>query len=141
MKTDHIIDLISRIRNKTNRFISDEFKKIGLSDLGPSYGAILNILFTHHQINMKEITKKIDRDKSTTTSLIQKLEKLAYVKREINPLDNRITLISITDKGKKLKSDFDNISERLIKNTYKDMKPTEIDSVISGLEKILNNWE
>ena len=114
MKTSHIIDLVSRVRAKAGAFIMEEFKRHGVEGLVPSHGAILDILYEEGEVPMKELARRIGRDKSTVTTLVAKLVDLGYVKRSPDPGDGRVSLISLTGKGIEFRGVFDDISKSLI---------------------------
>ena len=62
---------------------------------------------------MKEIAEIIDKDKSTITSLINKLIALGYVEKKKDTTDSRVSMVSLTEKGKGLKPIFVEISGKL----------------------------
>ena len=74
---------------------------------------------------MKEIAEIIDKDKSTITSLINKLIALDYVEKKKDMNDNRISIIRLTAKGKALKSSFMEISKKLITKAYQGVSEQE----------------
>ena len=74
---------------------------------------------------MKEIAEIIDKDKSTITSLINKLIVLDYVMKKKDMDDNRISIISLTAKGKALKSSFLEISEKLTIKAFQGISEQE----------------
>jgi DNA-binding MarR family transcriptional regulator len=139
MKTDHVIALISTIRDKANKLIDKELRARHIHGLAPSHGAILFELFHSATIPMKEVAKRINRDKSTVTALINKLTALGYVEKIKDPNDNRIMLVSLTKKGRELKPDFDQISNILLKRIYKNYSTQEKETIILGLERLLKN--
>lgn len=57
----------------------------------PNHGDILTVLYKNEQVTMKEITEKIHRTKPTVTVLVDKFEKLGFVKRTASSIDNRCT--------------------------------------------------
>ncbi len=130
------ISLISRIHEKANRLILEELKSNGITELSPSHGDILVNLFTVKEITMQDIAKKIHRTKATTTVLVDKLEKLSYVKREKSKNDNRYTNIVLTKKGCEFKPIFDKVSDQLNETLYKDLTEKEIQNLEMLLEKI-----
>jgi DNA-binding MarR family transcriptional regulator len=89
---------------------------------------------------MLELAKRIDRAKSTVTTLVNKLVTSGYVVKQNDPNDHRITYISLTKKGKALKPEIEEISRRLLENTYKSLSDQEKEAVVHGLEKILKHW-
>jgi DNA-binding MarR family transcriptional regulator len=85
----HLLSLISKIHEKGNRFIIEELKKNGAEGLVPSHGDILVCLYSQDKMTMKDIADKIHRTRPTVTVLVDKLEKLGYLKREVSQKDNR----------------------------------------------------
>jgi len=130
MKNDRILFIIGRINYKVNRYLVKELKKQNLGEISPSHGEIIGSLLLRGSLQMKEIAEIIDKDKSTITSLINKLIVLGYVEKKKDMADNRISIISLTEKGKALKSSFMEISEILITKAYQGISEQE--------KKILN---
>ena len=139
MKTGHIFSLISNVRDKGNKLISKELEAHDIRGLASSHGDILFVLFNFKILPMMEIAKRINRDKSTVTALIKKLEAMGYVEKTADPDDSRVTLISLTDNGWKLKPVFDRISEKLLKQVYKGFTGKEKEEIITGLERLFKN--
>ncbi len=135
------IALISRIRENANRLILDELKKSGLDELSPSHGDILMILFHTNSIPMQEIAKKIHRTKATTTVLIDKLEKIGFVKRTKSQEDSRYTNVILTKKGEEFKTIFEQISNKLNTTALKDIEECQIKELEKLLKKIRDNLE
>ncbi|MBN2178312.1 MAG: MarR family transcriptional regulator [Deltaproteobacteria bacterium] len=134
------ITLISKIREKANRFLVSELKSHNMPGLAPSHGDILWALFKHGGLSMKGLAGLIDRDKSTVTALVNKLIFLGYVRKEPDIADSRVTLISLTDAGEDLKDDLIEISQKLISKVYKTLSEDERDSLIGLLTKVNDNW-
>jgi DNA-binding MarR family transcriptional regulator len=132
--------LISRIREKANRFLVSELKSHNMAGLAPSHGDILWALFKHGGLSMKGLAELIDRDKSTVTALVNKLIVLGYVRKEPDFADSRVNLISLTDEGEDLKDDLIEISQKLIAKVYRTLSEDERDSLIELLTKVNDNW-
>lgn len=140
MKTDHIIALIARVRNRAHAFIIEELNKSEIIGLVPSHGAILSVLFQKEKASMKELAEKIDRDKSTVTALVNKLVAAGYVSKEKDLHDSRITQLFLTSKGMAVQSDFDKISEKLIAKAFNGFSKKDKVEIVKGIEKMLNNF-
>ncbi len=138
--TDLIIFLISRIREKTNRFISNELEKNDMIGLLPVHGDILYALMVHRKLPMKKLAELIDRKKSTVTTLVDKMIKLGYVEKNRDDVDNRIYLISLTSKGQLYRERVVEISDKLINKVYKTMPEEERLQLVKSLKEINNNW-
>ncbi len=120
--------LISKIHEKGNRFITEELNTNGIEGLVPSHGDILAVLYFNGKSTMKDIANKIHRTKPTVTVLVNKLEKLGFVKREKSDTDNRITYIVPTQKALDFKPVFEKISTELNELLCKNL--TEEESII-----------
>ena len=140
MKTNHIISLISKIRDKANRLIVHELKVRNIHKLAPSHGDILMLLFQLGRVPMRKIAGRIGRDKSTVTALIKQLIDMGYVERRKDPTDSRITIIKLTRAGNDLKQGFDEISEILLEKVYRGFSEKEKGVIIDGMEKINRNF-
>lgn len=140
MKTDHVIALIARVRDKAYEFIIRELNKKKITGLVPSHGGIMSTLFKKDKVPMKELAERIGRDKSTVTALVNKLMRAGYVAKEKDPDDNRITYLCLTAKGRSLEGDFDEISEKLIATTFRGFSQKEREDIVKGIVKMLNNF-
>ena len=92
-------------------------------------------------LSMQQISKKINRDKSTTTVLIKKLEKLNLVKSTSSLQDSRIKLIELTSQGKTYNEQTLQISNELKEKFFKNLSAEEIASLENTLSKISSNFE
>lgn len=141
MDSSGIIALIGTIRGHAYRFIQQELDSRGMEGLAPSHGAILSLLFSREEISMGEISARIDRDKSTVTTLVQKLGELGYVTRRKDPHDGRVSYISLTSAGRALEPGFRAISKELLQRTYQGFTKAERADLFAYLVRILRNWE
>ena len=132
-----ILSLISKIHEKGNKFILQELNSRGITDLAPSHGDILAMLYQYNKLTMKEIAEKIHRTKPTVTVLVNKLEKLGFVKREKSSEDSRITYITLTSKSEDFKPIFEKISKDLNKMLFKNLTNKEVRILDELLEKMI----
>jgi DNA-binding MarR family transcriptional regulator len=139
VETNHIVSLISKIRSKANKVIIKELRNRNIKDLSPSHGDIMFFLFQSGSASMMELANKIDRDKSTITALVKKLVAMGYVETARDESDSRVTLVTLTKKGRQLKPAFDEISNILLERTYGNCSSREKEVIVSGLEKLLRN--
>ncbi len=141
VSTGRLISLVGNIRHEANALILRELKKNNIKELAPSHGAILNALYhSNESLRMADIADKINKDKSTVTALINKLSKLGYVQKTKSPDDSRITYISLTKNGLKLKPVFEHVSEILLETAYQNFTAKEKEELIDKLEKVYNNF-
>lgn len=142
MKNDkYIVYFISRTKEKMIKFITENLKSNGLEHIIPSHGNILTVLYENGQkMPLNEISKKIGRDKSTVTPLVNKLVSLGYVKKISSIDDKRITFVELTDKGRDIQDKFDKISKQVYETAYKDFSEEEKKIFLSLLKKINQNF-
>lgn len=140
MKTDNSINLISRIRDKSNKYLLKEMETLGLQNIALSHADILAALFRYEEATMTEIADIIHRERSTVTTLVNKLIKLGYIssKKDIN--DSRSSIIYLTEKGYKLKSGFEEISQKLYIREYEGVSDEEKVIFQRVLKKIYDNF-
>lgn len=132
-----VVSLISHIHTS-----SQEFTKQRLADKGnfaSSHGYILYLLSTKESLTMGELSKIINRDKSTTTVLVKKLKDEGLVKEEINKEDSRSKKISLTAEGKKMNKLTSAISRDLLEVCYKDFSESEKETLLQLLQKMSDN--
>ena len=131
-----ILSLISKIHEKGNRFIIEELKNNGVEGLVPSHGDILVCLYKNNKMTMKDIANCIHRTKPTVTVLVDKLEKLGYLKRAASDKDSRSTYVILTQKGEDFKATFDQISNNLNKMLNKNLSENEVNLLEELLKKM-----
>lgn len=138
---ENIPSRISHLRYLVNSLIDKELHNRGINDLHTSYGSIIYSLQKNGSLTMKELAKEIDRDKSTLTVLIKKLENNGYINLKPNQEDKRSKIVSLTKKGKSIKLDFKDISIKLNEVLWKAITEKEADTFELILNKMINNIE
>jgi DNA-binding MarR family transcriptional regulator len=68
----------------------------------PSYGSILVPLFEEDDLRMSELARRARLSKQTMTTMIRLLERDGLVIRRPDPTDGRASLISLTQRGRRL---------------------------------------
>ena len=99
MKQTKTIFLISKIREKANKFILADLAQHGITKLAPSHGDILACLYQRERVTMKEISDSIHRTKPTVTVLVNKLAELGLVKKFQAAEDSRVIYVELTEQG------------------------------------------
>jgi MarR family transcriptional regulator, organic hydroperoxide resistance regulator len=135
------MSLLSRIHSDTADFLTRRLAENGLPHFASSHGFILFQLSLQDYLPMKELSQRINRDKSTTTVLIHKLEQEGFVKSKASPEDARSKLISLTAKGRKYNEITAELSDELLKTFYKGFSGEEKEQVCNFLRRIAGNFE
>lgn len=140
MSINSSISLLSNIHSITAEFLTEKLSQQGFNEFASSHGNILFQLSSHDHLSMSELSKIINRDKSTTTVLVRKLENEGYVKVTPDPKDKRGRFVSLTEEGKKYNSITAEISKELLTTFYKDFTEEEKEKFVEFLNKIKNNF-
>lgn len=141
MNDKYIIYFISRTKATMIKFIDNKLKENNLEELIPTHGNILTSLYeSNGKLTMKEISKKIGKDKSTVTSLVNKLIQLGYIDKEKCSKDKRITYISLTQKAKSIEPTFNFISSQVKETAYNNFTEEEKIEFLRLLKKLNTNF-
>lgn len=130
---------VSDLRSEVNSFIIDNLNRIGINNISVSHGNILFMLIKYKSLTMKELAGKINRDASTVTSLVKKLEKNEYVVITENAKDTRSKIVSLSSKSKSIKEDFFNISENLNESLWDGINEEDAYVFMECLDKMIEN--
>ena len=123
---DTSIAKVSQIHSLTAEFLKKRLAEQGFDDFASSHGYILYQLSVNAEITMKELAAKINRDKSTTTVLVRKLEKAGLVKVQTDSADKRSKLLSLTQKGNEYNQMTKQLSQQLLDTFYKGFSQTSL---------------
>lgn len=135
-----IIDLIARIREAANGLIERELQTRGLAGIVPAHGLVFAFLFRQDgAVPIKALVQQSGRVKSTVTGMVNTLEKHGYLYKQECSEDARSTLIGLTEKGKAIRRDFEEISVVLEKQVYGDMPQDSRRHVMELLAAIEHN--
>ena len=111
----------------------------GLPELASSHGFILFCLSQTEQMTLGELAQKINRDKSTTTVLVRKLEASGLVTTQKDQADSRKKFISLTEKGREYNTVTARLSEELLQTSYQNFSGGEKTELLRLLGKLYEN--
>ncbi|QXE92769.1 MarR family transcriptional regulator [Geomonas subterranea] len=135
-----IIDLVARIREAANLLIERELLARGLAGVVPAHGLVFAFLFRQNEpVPIKALVQQSGRVKSTVTGMVNTLEKHGYIYKQDCSGDGRSTLIGLTEKGKAIRKDFEEISTLLGEQVYGDMPQDDRQHVVELLTVIEQN--
>lgn len=138
--TDHIADRICRIGDAMIRLSARSIKQTW--GLRPTDLRLLNILDGELPLAVREISRRAHVDQAWVSRSLRDLESRDLVRRQSDPSDSRLTLISLTAHGRKT---LDQVrpyalkSEQLLLNGIDEEKlKTLLDRVEANTEKMLD---
>jgi DNA-binding MarR family transcriptional regulator len=98
---DRLIFLISKVYQRLIIHLQKAFSESGI-EVTPIQVMLLFFLQKNDGSSLTQISQGLMLENPTVTGLIDRLEKLGYVKRSDHPDDRRVYLIYLTEKGHKV---------------------------------------
>jgi len=129
---DRFIFLISKVCQKLIINLQKAFSENGV-EVTPMQVMLLFFLQKNDGSSLTQISQGLMLENPTVTGLIDRLEKLGYVKRSDHPNDRRVYLVHITEKGKKVANKALPIVKRLNEQIIEGYSEKEI----KGFKKVL----
>ncbi|MDD7533149.1 MAG: MarR family transcriptional regulator [Treponema sp.] len=140
MDVNSSISLLSHIHTITADFLIEKLKERGYPDFASSHGNILFQLSVNEKMTMGELSEKINRDKSTTTVLVRKLEKDGFITGDAAPNDKRSRIIYLTEKGRQFNATAQELSSDLLGTFFKGFTENEKEEFFKTLLRIKKNF-
>lgn len=140
-RRDNTAHMISRVRRAINHFLVDAMRAHDFASFAPSHGDIIAVLLYGSAMTMTDLAQRINRDRSTVTTLVQKLADEGYVTFMDNPDDARSRLVYLTEKGQALQATFEAISTQLSEITWRGITEERRMLVRETLQQIEHNFE
>jgi DNA-binding MarR family transcriptional regulator len=129
---DRFIFLISKVCQKLIINLQKAFSESGV-EVTPIQVMLLFFLQKNDGPSLTQISQGLMLENPTVTGLIDRLEKLGYVKRSDHPNDRRVYLVHITEKGNKVA----NKALPIIKKLNEQIKEGYSKSEIDDFKKVL----
>jgi len=131
--------LVARIHQVAGRVFAKKLKEYNISEINPAQGRILFVLWETDGIPIRALAEKTMLEKSTLTSMLDRLVEMGYITRVPSKEDRREILIRRTEKDKAFQKLYKEVSDDMTKLFYKGLSEREIDQLEAGLGKILDN--
>ncbi len=131
--------LVAKIHQVAGRVFTKKLKEHNISEINPAQGRILFVLWENDGIPIRALAEKTMLEKSTMTSMLDRLEEMGYIKRVPSKEDRREILIRRTEKDKAFQKLYSEVSEDMTKLFYRGLSGQEIDQLEAGLRKVLDN--
>jgi len=129
---------MAKIRQVGGR-ISERILKQYNIEINSAQGRIMFVLWQNDGISINGLAEKTHLKKSTLTSMLDRLEKMGYIRRQRSKKDRRKILIKRTEKDRTMEKKYVEVSEEMTRLYYKGFSKSQIVSFESDLERILNN--
>lgn len=132
--------LIAKIHQNSDKLFSKILKEYSV-EINPAQGRILFALWSKDRMTIGEISDKTKLERSTLTSMLDRLETSGFVKRVYDNNDRRTVFVERTGKDRTLEKKYTELSKKMTDIFYRDFTESEIERFEKNLEKILNNLD
>lgn len=132
---DHLVINLMSLQNKIQKRVGGALSVHGL---GLSDYFVLNqlSLAPAQKMRRNELAEKVGLSPSGITRLLNPLEKIGLVEKEANPRDARVSLVALSDSGKRLYEEAKVSFSAASQGLFESFNATEL-SRLSGLVKAL----
>ncbi|KGE19523.1 MarR family winged helix-turn-helix transcriptional regulator [Paenibacillus wynnii] len=130
---DHIFELLQSL----NKGIGPKFERC--AGISPSRLRLLQELFQVDEISQISLQKAIDIDAAAITRHLKGLEEDGVITRRNNPADNRVTLVSLTQKGREKIVSYRKEKNQFINGLLTDFDEQDRIALIDLLTRIQHN--
>jgi DNA-binding MarR family transcriptional regulator len=129
---DRLIFLISKVYQKLIINLQRSFSESGI-EVTPIQVMLLFFLRQNNGLSLTQISQGLMLENPTVTGLIDRLEKLGYVKRSDHPNDRRVYLVYLTEKGTKVA----NKALPIVKKLNEEIKKGYSKEEVENFKKVL----
>ena len=137
-------DLIAAVMATADAFLRESqrlFRPHGLT--GAQYN-VLNVLASRDAgISQRELSDVLVVDRSNVTGLLDRMEKVGWVKREDDPADRRVYRISLTPTGRRLWAKVRPKYDAGVAEVTRGLSAAQMKAgvaIMQRLEKASSNW-
>lgn len=138
MEASYAHDLSQTLR-LSNQLLQCLMEQHGIEGIVTSHGSILAMLFERDEVTMSDLAAYTHRDPSTVTALVKKLVAKGLVATKRSAVDRRSVEVALTDMGRAMLGDFEEISAELMSAWRKDIDPGELEAMENVLAKVRAN--
>ncbi|HWQ63603.1 MAG TPA: MarR family transcriptional regulator [Methanospirillum sp.] len=131
--------LISQVHQLAGRVFARKLREHGLEAINPAQGRILFALWKGDGIPIRELAKRTKLQKSTLTSMLDRLEQDGLIIRNPSEKDRRVILIFLARDHEIIRDLFIQVSCEMIDEFYAGFSPEEIMDFEEKLKRIIRN--
>jgi Transcriptional regulators len=132
--------LMARIHQVSGRVFAGRLRGAGI-EINPAQGRILFALWQQDGIPIQTLKERTSLEKSTLTSMLDRLEEAGFVRRRPSLRDRRQILIERTDKDLALERAYTAVSREMTDLYYRGFGDEEIERFESYLRRIFENLD
>ncbi|UNC91982.1 MarR family winged helix-turn-helix transcriptional regulator [Candidatus Contubernalis alkaliaceticus] len=125
--------LLSKCHRKAFQMLKQRLEPYGIT---PPQFAVMSFLWQREGINQNQLGELMNTDNATLSGIIDRLEKVGYIKREKNLQDRRSFSLVVTEDGVKIQKELESIVMEHYKILTKPLEEDELMTLIQLLKKL-----
>jgi MarR family transcriptional regulator, organic hydroperoxide resistance regulator len=133
--------LISQVHQLAGRVFARKLRDHGLDKINPAQGRILFALWKGDGIAIRELADRTKLQKSTLTSMLDRLEQDGLISRRPSADDRRVILVFLAQDHVVIRDLFLQVSHEMIDVFYAGFSQDEINVFEEKLKKIIKNLQ
>jgi DNA-binding MarR family transcriptional regulator len=132
----NIIFLCAEFSHRFSQALAAAFKEHKIEVTAEQF-SILVVLWYQDGISQKEISEKLNRDKTTITRVLINMKRNKLIRQVTDAEDNRSNLVYLTAKGKAMQKEGVQVSGQLYQQVLAAVPPAQLLTGIAVLQKML----
>jgi len=135
---EHVNDLIGVIHRCMRRFFESQMKKYNITP--PQFEVLVN-LWKDDGLVLSDLGRRLSRDGTTITGIIDRMEKKELLARRRNTRDRRVIQVYLTEKAWQIKDNLMQMQKEAGMNITGGFSDQDIKTLEDLLHKVLKNVE
>lgn len=128
---------LSRAMRKVQRYYELNLTPL---EITPVQFYVLSSLWETNGVKFKELAQKLSMDGATLTGILDRLERMGFVKREDDPEDRRSVLVYLAQKAEAHADEFRRLAETLDNEIRDQFDKDDFITLSRLLDKIRQDW-
>lgn len=136
MSKELLVTTIGKLRNRLHRILKQRYAAEADVKLTVEEFILMNMIEARTDQILQNIAIATGKNKSVVMRMIDSLEQKGLAKRTVNPDDRRENLLSITDKGCEVLTQYQQIEKRLSNELLDGIPPQKVAQFLEVIEEI-----
>lgn len=127
------LTILLRSSGSVSNMLKKDMQSYGLN---PTEFTVMEVLYSKGEQPIQIIGNKVLLASSSITYVIDQLEKKGLVERQVNEIDRRVTLVSLTEEGNKLMKDIFPQHTDIICDVFEEVSDEDLLNLSESLKKV-----
>lgn len=108
--------------------------------MAPGQQRVLTVLARHDSLSQRDLLEEMGLARATLSELLTRLEEKGLIERARSKADRRVTIVSLTKKGKTASKKVVSIESNIADEAFAPLNANQKDDMKSMLDSILQSW-